>query len=236
MWKFFQRWGRVLNVFMPRRLDARIKRFGFVRFQCVKDVEVLERRLDSVWIGLWKAQVNKPRYERREVHMKERVSWKCSSALRKFLYQKVQFQGVDTKATKSGSVSYAQAVKNGGTSVSQEDMGKEDVGQESRVPSFFVKSEVPKWLEHSYVGRLSKASDIRVVQESFIMGGLNFVRVLLSSYTEGSIENILEEHKEWLDDIFDSIVPWVESFEVTKKLVWIRCRGIPLKFLEYPLL
>jgi len=59
--KVFQRWGRVLDVFIPRRLDVRIKRFGFVRIHGVRDVEVLERKLGSVWIGYWKLQVNKPK-------------------------------------------------------------------------------------------------------------------------------------------------------------------------------
>ena len=54
MWKIFQRWGRVIDVFISRRLDAGNRRFEFMRFQGVMDAHVLERRLDAIWIGLWK--------------------------------------------------------------------------------------------------------------------------------------------------------------------------------------
>jgi len=51
LWKIFQRWGRVLDVFISRKLNARNQRFGFVKFQSIRDVDVLERQLDSIWIG-----------------------------------------------------------------------------------------------------------------------------------------------------------------------------------------
>jgi len=70
------------------------------------------------------------------------------------------------------------------------------------------------------------------------MGGFNFVRlrylgakyVLLSSDVEGYVEKLMEENKEWLDDISASIVPWSESFEVADKLLWVYCREIPSNF------
>jgi len=48
MWKVFQRWGRVVDVFISRRLNNKNQIFGFVKFQDVVDVVDLERRLDSV--------------------------------------------------------------------------------------------------------------------------------------------------------------------------------------------
>jgi len=62
LWKVFQRWGRVLDVFVSRKLNARKQKFGFVRFQGVNDVYSLERKLDAIWIGTWKLQVNLPKY------------------------------------------------------------------------------------------------------------------------------------------------------------------------------
>jgi len=37
-----------------------------VRFQGVRDVCELERRLDAIWIGLWKLRVNIARYHKKE--------------------------------------------------------------------------------------------------------------------------------------------------------------------------
>jgi len=51
MWRVFQRWGRVVDVFISRRMNNKNKRFGFVQFQDMIDVVELERKLDYVWIG-----------------------------------------------------------------------------------------------------------------------------------------------------------------------------------------
>ena len=37
LWKVFQRWGRILDVFISRKFNARNRRFGFVRFHGVSD-------------------------------------------------------------------------------------------------------------------------------------------------------------------------------------------------------
>lgn len=41
LWRVFKRWERVLDVFIPERIDSRKQHFGFVRFQGLKDVNVL---------------------------------------------------------------------------------------------------------------------------------------------------------------------------------------------------
>jgi len=62
MWKIFLRWGRIKDIFISSRLNIKGQRFGFVRFFEVVDVDVLERRLNLIWIGTWKLRVNKPKY------------------------------------------------------------------------------------------------------------------------------------------------------------------------------
>jgi len=51
MWKVFLRWGRVLDVFISRKLNSRNQMFGFVRFQDVADASALKRKLDAIWIS-----------------------------------------------------------------------------------------------------------------------------------------------------------------------------------------
>ena len=55
-----------MDVFIPRKLNSRKQRFGFVRFHGVRDVCELERRLDTIWIGLWKLCVNIAKYRKKE--------------------------------------------------------------------------------------------------------------------------------------------------------------------------
>ena len=49
LWKLFQRWGKVWEVFIPQRRDKQGRRFGFVRFKGVKNVEEIAEELNSVW-------------------------------------------------------------------------------------------------------------------------------------------------------------------------------------------
>ena len=44
------------------------------------------------------------------------------------------------------------------------------------------------------------------------------------------IQKSLLENKEWFTKAFESVFPWDEKFVVEDKLVWVRCRRIPLKF------
>jgi hypothetical protein len=48
---FFLKYGRVGEVYLPKKLDKRGKRFGFVKF---KEVEVLSEKLRDVWMGSYK--------------------------------------------------------------------------------------------------------------------------------------------------------------------------------------
>jgi len=64
MHKVFQKWGRVKEVFIARRLNKWGRRFGFVRFFDVGNVVRLEKELDKIYIGNWKLYVNIPKYRR----------------------------------------------------------------------------------------------------------------------------------------------------------------------------
>lgn len=69
-----------------------------------------------------------------------------------------------------------------------------------------------------------------------ILGGFNFVRlrylgekyVLLSCEEEGVIQKSIAKNKDRLEGVFNSLVLWDVSFVVKDKIVWVRCRGIPL--------
>jgi len=64
MRKIFQRWGRVDEVVISRKLNRWKNRFGFVRFCDIKNVYRLESELDSIHIGVMKLYVNIPRYRK----------------------------------------------------------------------------------------------------------------------------------------------------------------------------
>jgi len=64
MFKIIQKWARVKEVFIARKLNKRGRRFGFVRFFEVGNAARLEKELDQIYIGNVKLFVNIPRYRR----------------------------------------------------------------------------------------------------------------------------------------------------------------------------
>jgi RNA recognition motif-containing protein len=64
LWKLFLKFGKVGEVYVPKKLDKRGRRFGFVKFKDVGDVEVLSEKLRDVWIGSFKLWVNRSRFGR----------------------------------------------------------------------------------------------------------------------------------------------------------------------------
>ncbi|MCI10468.1 RNA recognition motif, partial [Trifolium medium] len=64
LWRLFLEYGRVAEVYIPKKLDKRGRRFTFVKFKEVKEVEELSDCLRDVWIGNFKLRVNRSRFAR----------------------------------------------------------------------------------------------------------------------------------------------------------------------------
>jgi len=156
LWKFFQRWGRVLDVFISRKLNKRNLRFGFVRFQGVVDEVDMERKLDSIWIGMWKLQANLIRFCNGEVSKNERFS------------KKGPVKTQNAWRPKANHRSFAQVVTG-------EISGNPHL--DSDVVQLDVNVESTSRLENCFVGRLLEFFDLQSVQKSFILGGFSVVRL-----------------------------------------------------------
>lgn len=64
LWHLFAKWGRVVDVFVPKKKNKEGKLFGFARFKDVWYPQELERRLDQIWVGSFKLRVNSMRFSR----------------------------------------------------------------------------------------------------------------------------------------------------------------------------
>jgi len=58
----FKRWGDVREIFIPNRRNYNGRRYGFVRFKGVSDVQQMAWKLDNSVIGGLKLFVNVPKY------------------------------------------------------------------------------------------------------------------------------------------------------------------------------
>ncbi|GLT99078.1 hypothetical protein SLE2022_165430 [Rubroshorea leprosula] len=57
LWYDFAKYGKVVDVFVPRKRDKWGKRFGFVRMAGVQNEDQMEKRLNEIWIGYYKMRV-----------------------------------------------------------------------------------------------------------------------------------------------------------------------------------
>jgi len=229
LWKIFPRWGRVSDVFISRRLNIKKQRFGFVRFLGVQNVRELEYHLNTIRIGSWKLNANRPKYIRATETRKE---WNAK------LKEKALEPEKEIKKVwrAKGTNTYANTVKNGnGNRAQSQNRG-------SLHAIHFKAEETPReWLNTCHIGRVSNLSKISSLNESFILGGLGFIKVkflggfhvLLKGENEMTIKDAIEENKEWFEEIFDTIIPWNEQFVAVDKLVRVRWRGLPLELWNY---
>lgn len=61
LWKMFLIWGKAVDVYVPLNRDKYGGRYGFVKFIRVVDAVELEKRLQQIWIGLYKVRVHRVR-------------------------------------------------------------------------------------------------------------------------------------------------------------------------------
>ncbi|MCI23954.1 RNA recognition motif, partial [Trifolium medium] len=59
-------YGSVTDVFIPKKVDKWGRRFGFVKFKEVKEVDALSDRLEDVWWGNFKLRINLARFRKGE--------------------------------------------------------------------------------------------------------------------------------------------------------------------------
>ena len=233
MLKLFQRWARVKEVFISRRLNRWGRRFGFVRFFTVDNAVSLERDLDRYYIGNRKLYVNLPRYQR-DGYERKRVEPKEFKGLRSGgdVHPNGQRKGKEVWREKSGKEGHM----NGNVTQSYADVVRKRTQDQWRGPSLTTKALTLPWMTNSLVGRMTAELNFELLQEECFKGGMNMFMVrylgdnlvLMTPKAEERIEDIVKLNNEWFECIFEDIKPWTASCVAGYKIVWVRCYGLPL--------
>ncbi|CAI9298102.1 unnamed protein product [Lactuca saligna] len=63
LWKTFNMYGAVVDVYVARKLNRLNRRFGFVCFLMVRDIRAFETRLNEILIGAKKIRVNVAKFD-----------------------------------------------------------------------------------------------------------------------------------------------------------------------------
>jgi RNA recognition motif-containing protein len=66
LWQRFAWFGRVGDVYIPKKVDKQGCRFGFVKFRGVKDALELLRSISNIWIGSFKLRVNRSKFRKNQ--------------------------------------------------------------------------------------------------------------------------------------------------------------------------
>ena len=234
MAKVFQKWARVMEVFISRRLNKWGRRFGFVRFLDVKNVVRLEGELDQIYIGNRKLHVIIPKYRRfqSESNMAERRTPRThhmESQKEAWARPLLDEEGKGTERRKELWVekkrtrTFVEVV----IGASQEQW---------KGLSVKTHQHMPQWMINSFIGKLGEGMDFDKPGEEIMKGGMSMVRarymgdnlVLLSPREGGAMENIMKLNKGWFESVFSSVSPWSFSSGASHRIVWVRCDGLPL--------
>jgi len=232
MLKIFQKWAKVKEVFISKRLNRWGRRFGFVRLFDVENVFRMEKQLDQIYIGNMKLYENIPKYRRgvssqlggESVRPRE-VKKLCNHEPVKPKSKEVwrEKTGKSIKRGHSESRSYADAVRN--TS-----------HERWKGPVFEAKSQVLPWMSNSAVGWMSEDMNFDLLCEELIKGGMSMVKarfmgdnmVLLTPKEDFHMEDFVKLNKDWVVSAFKDVEPWYEACVADHRLVRVRCYGLPI--------
>jgi len=230
LFKLFQKWGRVKEVFISRRVNRWSRRFGFVRFFGVENVGSLEKALDRCYVGSKKLHVNLPRYRREEFVRNGGDALFGGTKARggQSFYRR---KSVEVWREKGGK---AENVK-GKAKQMYAEVVRTPTQDRWRGPNVTTKATILPWMTSSMVGRLKNEVNFEILQEECVKGGMSMFKarymgdniVLLSPKAKGRMEDIVKLNKEWFDCIFEDVKPWSESVVAKYKRVWVRCFGLP---------
>jgi len=110
MLKIFQKWTRVKEVFILRRLNKWGIRFGFVRFFEVRNAGNLEREFDQIYVGNRKLYVNIPKYRHHlgEPNRLERKEDRSVDKVRTLDRGKIKVEEAEGNALKKGKEDWVE--------------------------------------------------------------------------------------------------------------------------------
>jgi hypothetical protein len=237
LWGLFNKFGRVGEVYIPNKLDKKGQRFGFVKFKEVSNAKELEDRLGDVWWDSFKLRINLSRFNR---GAKESSDSKVQRG-----------EGVSTHPKeplfqqRAGGVARVAQGKSYRTALTQEvnevrSTGTIAVHDKSQLvqPKVLVAKvdmEHLKKLETSYVGFLLEEKDASKVSEGLILEGYDWVKatymggnMLLSILSLRSVKDAVLANQKWWEGWFRSILEWSLDMFFDRRVVWLRCRGVPL--------
>nr|GFA26792.1 nucleotide-binding alpha-beta plait domain-containing protein [Tanacetum cinerariifolium] len=221
LWNTCKQYGQVVDAYIIYRRSKACKRFGFVRFIKVLDVDRLVNNLCTVWVGRHKLQANIPRFQREP------------------LKRHSSFHNIDgVKRGNSGDTYTSNGVKGAANSYAHVVKGSQNSKMDSDSSPVMVLDDSclnEKDYSLCLIGKVKDFATLEnlkvvVANEGFdnikfkYMGGY---WVMMNFQTEVSKLKFQENSvmKTW----FSQIQLASSDFNTDGKVTWVEIKGIPLK-------
>jgi hypothetical protein len=231
LWSLFRKFGRVWEVYIPKKLDKRGKRFGFVKFKDVTNAQELEKRMENVWWETYKLIINLSRFRRGEV--KKQQKGKLENKVDAGPSSDVDGQARCDERTFKEALTVGDNPK----TLSPAEGFSEEISKAA--PNAFeikVNERRLEMLQNSFVGYLVDEKEAVRVPEGLIMEGYDDIQatfmggnmMLLHDVTKGVIQEAVKLNGKWWEGWFRRIEEWSPETVHDRRLVWLRCLGVPL--------
>ncbi|KAL4283199.1 hypothetical protein GQ457_16G029250 [Hibiscus cannabinus] len=243
--KLFQRFGNVLDVFIPQKKDFSGSNFGFVRFSTIREAETVVLMFGGAWVADRRIIVNIAKFNSRTrfwrkkrndsgaaVHFQNNKNISGDSAAIKV--EKGECSQAETSEVKLGKGKEKLDKDSGETKVSTE-MNKTEVGRRLRIRGHIESEDL--WKLKSYlVGEMPTVCTTESVRDRLHQWGLGDIKVkrlggksFILWIEDNDLYKMLEDLQwSYLKEIFCSISTWSENGTQIKRATWLEIIGVPI--------
>lgn len=222
MHTLFGTFGRIGEVYVPLKRDKRDRRFGFVKFKEVSNMDLLEASLEEVWWGECKLKVNRVRFGRE----KRRVGGRRNEQV---------------VAGRGGGMRGDAAKVVAGVSYKNATVGVQP-NKEERKSGLVVDpgQTMLEVLENCHVGILHVHREASTVQQCLRIEGMDGISVLqmgknmvlLQSLVPGDVDRVRVQHQTWWSSVFKEVKTWKPNLVAKSRLVRLSFFGLPIHVWE----
>jgi len=240
LWKIFQKWGRVKEVFIPKYKNKEGHRFGFVRFKEVMDETRLECDLDNnIFIDGMKLFVNRPKFDRDKVyriHPNEESFQNLGSRQEK---NKGKQLGNTWRCHDGGARSYLEVVKEAPLGHGSSYLLKEDpqgiIKEKPRSVVLKSTKEERQWLEKAWVGRLKNRGMFEKLEEELRWVFDRDINpcywgddwIILPGLDESNANKLINEELKNGSTPITELQKWSPAIRPEHRLTWVLLQGLP---------
>ncbi|GKD35517.1 nucleotide-binding alpha-beta plait domain-containing protein [Tanacetum coccineum] len=208
LWKMFEKYGSLVDVYVATKRTKGGDRFGFARFKNVTDVQSFEHSLSGILIGSSWIQVNVARYNKCYPQQRPDPGIKVAEA----------FSFAHKNGACNAGRSYREAVTGSSSTrnIQHDDKNSVEV-------SVQIKQEKFDWLNKCVIGEVKDIEILANLGSLFVAEGWDWeefelkyiggLSIIIECPSSDAIKLILENQSCWIHHYVSNIKPWSENFE-----------------------